>query len=233
MENKPESNFDFQEGMNWFSRKYLHILFERIVLLVFALFMLLILLFALWKIYNFLPTHRQFLVIKDNENPLDDHIVVSRLTSTATNEDVDVLIAKYLVKYYVECREGYDKSYRMLKTNSCNLFLKNYSTVLEYKKFSNYLISEALQQEKMKYGEDFRKSVEINDIILYNKNIVGGKVSEDFMVDCRMRYFMGNKLVDSVNSRLKINISLSGLYLISKGVVPFDFSVLGYEKVLK
>lgn len=224
-------SFDFKKGFEWFSIKYLRVLSDRVIVIICSSFLLLLVIIAFLEIYSFLPTHRKFLIIKNNEDPLNDHIVVSRLVSENQADNIDVLISKYLLKHYIKCRENYDKSYQNLKENSCNFFLKNYSTVIEYKKFMNSLTSDELNQNIVKYGGNFKKNIEIIDIVLYSENDVSGKVMRSFFVDCRVNFFIKNNLINSIDFRLKVKISLSNLYLISKKVIPFDFNVLEYERV--
>lgn len=230
-DNEIQNNFDFKEGLQWFSNKYLNVLSQRVATMIFALFMICILVIAFWRLYLFLPLKQKFSIIKINENPIDDHISVSRLTSNVLGDDIHTTISKYLIKYYTECRENYDQSYRVLKLNSCRLFVKNYSSIVEYKNFSNHLLSKSINDEIVKYGEYFSKYIDINDIALYNSEKVGNNITSDFLVTYRMNFYSKNKLLHSVDRKLKIKVFLSDLYAIHSGLIPFDFNVLQYSRV--
>jgi type IV secretory pathway component VirB8 len=187
-----------------------------------------------------LPIKQEVAIVIRPKDQLRYFPVIKNLKNSVGLRNIDESVSKYLLTEYVKKREGYNfRKTNIEKLNSQMDYVKNNSSIQEYKDFKSFLSKDNEGSPINFFGRDFQRIVDINSVEF-------PKIVTDSLLD-KAKYFMEDEIPDKANIRytittkinsvttssqkylVKINFKFSGVNSANKGGSNLNFTVTSYK----
>ena len=210
----------FKDAKNWYIQKYVQPIYQRSILFVLTLV-------VIFMVYIFVEIIRSSFPIKEDVpviiRPKDQSLylpLITPLNDSASLRNVDEAVSKYLLKKYIEKREGYDfRKITLAVLNDQLKYVRNNSGQSEYENYQRFLSKTNPESPIKYYGKDFQRVVNIESIYFFPpksdtfldqaRNFITSYVPQK----AKIRYLV----VDKINSK----VALTKRYV---AMVDFKFS---------
>ncbi len=239
----------FKDGLNWYFFRYLKPVCDRTILIFGSIISVVVLYFLIEMIQNSFPLveEKPIIVTAIDETRFYPKLISLKKRDNSYNVDyknVDQVLAKYLIEYYVKERESFDFSDGELnKVNRKYDRVKNMSSLDEYRIFQKIMSKDNPSSPINFFGQDVTRSVEIDSfnyifedetnqgIAIRAKNFLISKVPQSaqvyFTATTKTKISEVNSEIESERFMVKIDFYFDGVNSENEGEI--DFAIKSYE----
>lgn len=233
----------FSDALDWYFFRYISPICDR-TYLAFGAILAAGILYYLYEMYsNAYPLVQKVPVfIYSNPDANDfSYIYPMKIAISQDNEDrsftADEIVAQYLVKKYVETREGYDYSKsNIADVNAKFTLMKNTSSADEYQKFQLFMSKDNPNSPIQNFGKNISKSVRVDSVRIVRKEVEGYSIdkAKEMLIakipdEAEVRFIVTTKSSDDAGNVFetkdtyfaKINFDFVGIDREKKGNLKF------------
>jgi type IV secretory pathway component VirB8 len=228
----------FRDAQDWYIFRYVYPTCERTILFFVAIFSGIIAYILFITAIESFPIKQEVPIIVYPKNQSKYFSVIKKLNDSVKLQNIDQAVSKYLLTQYIKKREGFNFRKTNLEALSNQLnYVKNNSSMPEYKKFQNFLNRDNIDSPINYFGKDFQRIVHIESVLFiksYKLTLVDKArdfIKTDIPSSADIRYRITTKInsIDVLNERylVKVKFNFSGVD-VKSNLAP-NFLVNEYE----
>ena len=229
----------FEDAKDWYIFRYVYPICERTILFFIAIFASFIAYILIVTIIESLPMKQDVAIMirpKDQSRYLP---VIKSLKDSIELRNIDEAVTKYLLVNYIQKREGFDFRQNNLEDLNDQLnYIKNNSSIQEYKKFQRFLSKSNKNSPINYFGKDFQRIVDIESVSFVRdqdnfvnkaRDFIEVKIPKEVKIKYRIITKINSKNVLSKKYLVKIKFKFSGINTNKTSKSKLDFIVNEYK----
>ncbi len=230
----------FKDARDWYIFRYVQPICERTILFfanIIAGFVTYILIIT---IFNALPMKEEKAIIIKSKDQSRYFPTITPLRDSVDIKSIDEAVLKYILSNYIKKREGFDfRKTNIEALNNQMNYVKNNSSIQEYKDFQNFLSRDNPESPIFYFGRDFQRVVEIESVEFPERktnNLAAQAkyfVVSDVPVTANIRYTITNKVNSVATSSqrylVRVNFKFSGVNSKKNSNSRLEFMVTSYK----
>lgn len=230
----------FKDAVDWYLFRYVLPICERTILFFTTLIAGGMTYILVMTIIGSFPLKEQVgIVIRPKDQAVYTPII-SKLRDSVELNNVDEVVAKYILVEYLKKREDYN--FRKINIKALNdrlNYIKSNSSDQEYKNFQNFLSKDNPDSPIVYFGRDFQRVVDVESVSFKKddtKNlldqaidIMPGKVPSEVDIRYTVTNKVNSKNASSQRYLTRIGFKFSGVDAANKKNSKLDFAVTSYK----
>lgn len=229
----------FRDAREWYMARYVEPVCHRTVLFFINIIFGFVTYMLVITIVGALPMREERAIVVKSKDQSRYFSNIVPLRNSVDLKSVDEAVLKYLLTEYVKKREGFDfRNTTIEDLNNQLNYVKNNSSIQEYKDFQNFLNRDNPNSPLIYFGRDFQRIINVDSVEFAQREITNLTeqakflIARDVPVSANVRYTMVTKVNAVTSSSQKFLVTIDFRF---SGINPknndrkLDFLVNSYK----